>query len=496
MTNFWDYNVWGTISIFAVLLGSLLVGNVLQKTIPFLKNSLIPTSVLGGLILIGVAAIYKAITGNIMFDTVFFGGNGTDLLEIITYHALALGFIASTLQDTGKKITKSRTGEIFNTGLTTVATYLIQGIVGFAITLIAAKVMTDFFPAAGILLPFGYGQGTGQALNYGTIYETDFGFVGGKSFGLTIAALGFLSASIGGVIYLNVMKHFGKLKIAADKFSAKETEAGADDEIPENDSMDKMTVQVSLIVVTYFIAYAIMYLLGKLLPGLRSVVYGFNFLIGVLSAILVKAILKFLRKKNLVKKQYVSNALMTRIGNFFFDIMIVSGIAAIRLGILEKYWGIIIILGVVGMIITFLYTRLTAKLLFPDYPEEEFLMMYGMLTGTASTGVILLREVDGEFRTPAAENMVYQNLPAIVFGFPMMLLATIAPQKPTLTMIILCAYFLVLNVILFRKFIFRKRKNNGDLIDIRRKNDTRHIFYHSSDYRHSDRSCVYSGKNR
>ena len=65
--------------------------------------------------------------------------------------------------------------------------------------------------------------------------------------------------------------------------------------------------------------------------------------------------------------------------------------------------------------------------LFPEYTEEQFLMMYGMLTGTASTGGILLREIDGSFRTPAADNMVYQNFPAIVFGFPLMLLANLAP---------------------------------------------------------------------
>lgn len=85
-------------------------------------------------------------------------------------------------------------------------------------------------------------------------------------------------------------------------------------------------------------------------------------------------------------------------------------------------------------------------------------MMYGMLTGTASTGTILLRELDGEFKTPAAENMVYQNFPAIIFGFPIMLLATLAPQKPILTLIILAAFFAVMNVVLFRKFIFKRKK--------------------------------------
>ena len=85
-------------------------------------------------------------------------------------------------------------------------------------------------------------------------------------------------------------------------------------------------------------------------------------------------------------------------------------------------------------------------------------MMYGMLTGTASTGVILLREIDGDFETPAADNMVYQNFPAIVFGFPLMLLATLAPQKPYLTFGILIAFFAVMNVILFRSKIFKRKK--------------------------------------
>ena len=84
-------------------------------------------------------------------------------------------------------------------------------------------------------------------------------------------------------------------------------------------------------------------------------------------------------------------------------------------------------------------------------------MTYGMLTGTASTGTILLREIDPDFKTPAADNMVYQNFPAIVFGFPMMLLATLAPQKPALTMVILVLFFLAMNVILFRSLIFKKK---------------------------------------
>lgn len=457
MENFWDFSVWGTFNLFAVLLVSLLVANILKRSIRPLHDSLIPTSVLGGGLLIVVAGFYKLFTGDVMFDTAFFGGKGTTNLELITYHALALGFIASAFKKNDEKMTKQRTIDIFNTGVTTVATYLMQAILGFVISMIAVLVMKDFFIAAGVLLPFGYGQGTGQALNYGGIYETQFGFVGGKSFGLTIAALGFICASFGGVVHLNVLKRKGKVKTQKHREGAIQSEQiQAENEIPMQESIDKMTIQIALITGAYLLAYVLMYCLGLLLPGMKSVVYGFNFLLGVLTATVIKVVMNWLRKKNYIHREYTNNFLMTRASNFFFDVMVVAGIAAIRLGVLENYWGIILIMGVVGMFATYGYNYLVAKVLFPSYREEQFLTMYGMLTGTASTGIILLREIDGDFKSPASDNMVYQNFPAMVFGFPLMLLATLAPVKPMLTLLILIAFFAVMNVILFRSLIFKK----------------------------------------
>ncbi len=458
MSNFWDFSVWAWINTFAVLLGSLLVGNMLKRSIPFLRDSLTPTSVIGGIILLIVAAIYKAVTGDVMFDTAAFGTNGTAHLEIITYHALALGFIASSFKTTNSKLTKKRSVEIFNTGVTTVSSYLLQGILGLGITILVTFIIKDFFAAAGVLLPFGYGQGTGQALNYGTIYEVEHGFVGGKSFGLTIAALGFLSASIGGVIHLNIMKKRGRIVLSKrSDGSTHSEEVDPEGEIPLQESIDKFTVQVALIIVAYVATYLLMFLLGNLLPGMRSVIYGFNFLLGVLTATIIKLVMNFLHKKQIIHRRYTNNFLMTRASNFFFDLMVVAGVAAIRLDILESSWGVILILGAVGAVATFIYNRLIAKKLFPDYYEEQFLMMYGMLTGTASTGIILLREIDGEFKTPASDNMVYQNFPAIVFGFPMMFLATLAPTRPYLVLIIFVLFFAGMNILLFRSKIFKKK---------------------------------------
>ena len=455
--NFWDFSSWGFFNLIAVLLASLLVAQMLKRSIPALEASLIPTSVLGGGILLIISAIYNAVTGQELFDTAFFGGHGTAWLELLTYHTLALGFTASALKSNGGKMTKERSIEIFNTGLTTVATYLLQAFVGMVICIVGAIFLEDLLEAAGLLLALGYGQGPGQAMNYGGIYEIDYGFVGGKSFGLTVASMGFLSASIGGVIHLNILKRKGKINLDKGSGISNETVEGQN-EIPMQESIDKFTVQIALIVVAYMLAYGLMFVLGNLLPGMRATIYGFNFLLGVLAATLVKTVLNFCQKRNIIHRNYTNDFLLTRATNFFYDIMVTASIAAIRMDIIGKYWAVLLVMGVVGLVLTYAYVYYVSKKLFPAYTEQQFLAMYGMLTGTASTGVILLREIDGDFKTPVADNLVYQNFPAMVFGFPILLLATMAPTKPYLTLAIVLVFMIVINILLFRSFIFKKKK--------------------------------------
>ena len=455
--NFWDFSSWGFFNLTAVLLASLLAANMLKRSIPILEASLIPTSVLGGGVLLVISAVYNQITGTEFFNTPLFGGNGAAWLELLTYHMLALGFTASALRSSGGKMTKERSIEIFNTGLTTVATYLLQAFVGMIICIIAAYFLADLLEAAGLLLALGFGQGPGQAMNYGGIYEMDHGFVGGKSFGLTVASMGFLAASFGGVIYLNILKRQGKINL--DKGSGMMNEqVERENEIPMQQSIDKFTVQIALVMVAYMIANLLMMVLGNLLPGMRSTIYGFNFLLGVLAGTLLKTVINALQKLNIIHRHYANDFLLTRATNFFYDIMVTASIAAIRMDIIGKYWAVLLVMGIVGLVVTYVYVHFVCKKLFPGYAEQQFLAMYGMLTGTASTGVILLREIDGDFKTPVADNLVYQNFPAMVFGFPILILATMAPTQPYLTLAIVGVFMVIMNILLFRSLIFKKKK--------------------------------------
>ena len=159
-------------------------------------------------------------------------------------------------------------------------------------------------------------------------------------------------------------------------------------------------------------------------------------------------------------REYINNFLLSRIAGFAFDIMIVAGIGAIQIDLIKDYLFVILIMAVLGVVFTFLYVKFASKTLFGAYAHEEFLVMFGMLTGTASTGVILLREIDPMFETPASDNVVYQTFPAILLGFPMMLLAAFCPKSDVSTWItlgVLASYFVVLNIVLFRSKIFKKR---------------------------------------
>jgi len=451
----------------AVLLFAGIIGaNMLKQSIGVLRRSLMPASVLGGMILLVASTVCEAITGTYLFDyPVFSAGSafsGIGILETVTYHCLGIGFIAMTLRRSKKPRSAKRAGEIFDSGVMVVGGYLLQATVGVIVVALAVKYVPKLIEASGILLAFGYGQGTGQALNYGALYENQFGFEGGKSFGLALAAMGFLSASIVGVAYLNVLKRRGVLTHAADaeRHVTSVNDFEEENEFPLTESVDKLTVQVGIILMIYAVAYFVMRLLGGLVgEGLRGTIYGFNFLIATLVAIVFNKLYGALRAKNVIKREYINNFMMNRIGGLAFDVMIIAGIGAIKLDVIKQYWGVLLILGVLGAALTFVYVKFVCDRLFPEYKHEQFLGFYGMLTGTASTGVILLREADPNFETGTAENIVFHTVPAIAFGFPLMFLASYAPQSRAAALItlgILALMFAVMLVILFRRSIFRK----------------------------------------
>ena len=445
--TFADKAVWDFLLQFFILMSVILLANTIRRKIAFVRKSLVPTALIGGMILLLVRLIPGV---NIAINR--------DMMEVFTYHCLPIGFIALALKRVKGKNNFS-TKAVLESGILQGSVYSMQAALGLLITIILSFVLAGgFFPGGGIILALGFGQGTGQALNYGKIYETDHGFVGGTSFGLTVATVGFLVAAVVGVIFMNILRARGKIVIAQKKTGLADEKLEdyvSDNEIPNTESVDKLTINMALILLVYGITYMIMHFVNI------NLVWGFNFLLGTMVAVGVKQLLNLFQKCGLAHRHLTNDYLLDRISGFFFDIMIISGVAAIDLTEISGMWLPLVIICVAGTVSTFIYIRWCCNHLFKGYENESFFAFFGMLTGTASSGMILLRELDPSFETPAASNLVFSGMPAIAFGGGLLLLLGYAPLGRTeaiISCVILTVATVVFTLILFREKWFGKLK--------------------------------------
>ena len=467
----WDFTlanydaVWAFMVQLGLLLLFLMLGNVLRRTVPIFRQYLIPSALLGGTLLLIVNLIAKSF-GFVLVDM--------RLMQVITYHGLALGFAAMSLK-TEKTTSKTNRAQVVEFGALQGGCYMLQAFAGLGIT-IALFLLTRHGDKVisyitGLLLPLGYGQGPGNALTWDINFTNTPAtqFAGNGSVGLALASMGFVVASIFGVVYINIYKKKGLIQIRQHTSVADNDNADASDgnEIPDNESVDKFSIQMGFVALTYALAFGFMCLLAVISDFTNNIGWGFNFLWAALAAMGIKFVINQLRKRNLMHRNYINNYQMDRISGFAFDMMIVAGVAAIEINDIKNYILPIVILCLVGAIITYIYIHLVAKECFKGFVHEFFLMSFGTLTGTASNGMILMKEIDPGLRTPTSSLYILSTFPAMIMIAPLLFLLSFAGKSLT-NACISCAIFFVLwavyTVYIFRRRIFKKRYANTPVI--------------------------------
>ncbi|MDR3344436.1 MAG: hypothetical protein LBT21_02400 [Oscillospiraceae bacterium] len=412
--------LWRGLMQLALIAGAFLMALLLLK-LPVLKKSLMPAAVLGGFLLL---AFRYAAPGILDRET----------MEVVTFHGMAAGFAALALRIPKK----SQSGTALKSGGLIGAAFALQGALGLLVSLVVSRTLLPaFFPAAGLLLPMGYAQGPGQAGNIGAAFER-LGFEGGRSFGLSIAAAGYLSACIVGVIYLNILKRNGKLKQSVDANTTAATTNHADtDSAPSATSAEEpLTVQIALVVASYFLGFLLLCGLDFLVKLLKpetaqfatNMLWGFHFILASMAAKLLGLALRGFKKAGLLKKIPQNNRLLGRISNLAFDFMIVAAIASIDIAQLKGLLPFVL-MNLLGAAATFFYLHRVCPQVYPGYPTEGFLAMFGTLTGTVSSGILLLRESDPKFRTPASNDLLSGSILAGVFALPVIAAVFVADAQ-------------------------------------------------------------------
>ena len=128
----WDFTmanydgVWAFMVQLGLLLMALVLGNILRRTIPLFRKCLIPSALLGGTILLVTNIICKQF-GFVLVDN--------RLMQVITYHCLAIGFAAMSLK-IEKSTHKTNKAQVFEFGALQGGTYMLQASIGLLITLV------------------------------------------------------------------------------------------------------------------------------------------------------------------------------------------------------------------------------------------------------------------------------------------------------------------------------------------------------------------------
>lgn len=395
--------------VFGWLSFMLLTGVLLRAKVPFLQRFLFPSCLVGG-----VFGLILTQSGVVQIDA--------SILETYAYHFFNISFISVGLTSGKSNSTQPSRGREYLKGPTWMA--LVQGsCFGLQASLSGLLVIVfgllgyQLFPTFGFLVPLGFEEGPGQALSVGKIWE-GFGFTHAATIGLTFAAMGFFFSFFVGVPLVNwgIRKGFSA---AGPQDLTKEVLTGI---IPKGGkaesaglltlhagNIDTLAFQTALVGLVYIISYGGIKYIGRLLPDdAAKILWGFFFIVGLVMAIFIRWLITRWGWGHLIDP-----GIQRRVTGWAVDFLIVSTVAAIQLIVIWQY---ILPIGVIGLVNGILTTLLVVYLgrRLSVYGLERTAAVYGAVTGTVSSGLLLLRIADPEFKTPVAIEIAIMNVLSIV----------------------------------------------------------------------------------
>jgi len=401
-----------TVIIYFLFMGVLLfVGKILKTKLPFLNRIVLPTALLGGAL--GLLFSDVVIPGSYSIDT--------SVMTTIVYHCLALGFISLTLKQGKTKGNK----KIWSTGMIITSTYALQGFLGILLVLIF---FSDKFVGSGMLLALGFGQGPGLAQSFGNMWTEMLGGHG-ATLGVSYAVLGFVVGGTIGVLLINLLSRQKNIKKTKRYYDTSITTHDIKiDTVKEVSVMDGLTIQIAIISVIYFFVWGTLYLLSGLLTTetggtIGDTVYGllegFNFIIGIFYAMLYKVIINRIQEHGKDMSFMTNDYVLSNLSSYFFNIMICGAVLTITFDFLKTYGILLAVVATIGASVTLLYLRFVTRRVYDEHKDEYFVGLFGMLTGTASTGIALLKGLDKNLETPVAEELVLGSGTAITIALPL-----------------------------------------------------------------------------
>lgn len=417
----------------------LLFGMILRAKVKLFRKMLVPASVLAGVL------------GFTLLNLHVFDGLTSDTFTKIVNELFTLSFISIGLTSVGKKDgKKENTAKSVMKGTLGMGTiwcilYALTPLLG-GLILQWIGPMFDMSPMYGLLIPFGFAQGPGQAATFGGLFE-QYGFENAAMIGMTFAAIGFLMAFTVGVI---MVKFAQKVKLIKRQDGNLEIERGYYDQPKKTEpigyattysgNMESLTFTFAMMGVCYMLALGIAHIFSYLPGFLGSSMSGMMFMNGMIAAYIVKWVLKKWKLDYLIE-----NTLQSRITGFLTDFVIACSFMAVRIGVVGAVIVPILIISLVGTLVTAVICLYFGRRIGGENDFERTLGVYGTSTGTVPSGLALVRMVNPMLTSTTAVELGMMNL-TMMLSVPVYMIILACASK-TVSMQLTFLVLLVITII-------------------------------------------------
>jgi ESS family glutamate:Na+ symporter len=408
------------VAVFCALCLLLFVGNAARARLTFLQRLYLPSSVIGGLL----GLLVVSLAGSFLPDGV---------RPVFDAHVKLArdvpGFLINVIFATlflGKALPRMKTvvrlafpqlcvGQIMAWG---------QYVVGLGLTGFVFKKL--FFGGShvselfGNLLEVGFEGGHGTVSGLEESFKT-FGWAEGTALGYTMATAGMIIGIVLGMAMVQWAFRRGIVKevVTFDERKAHERRGvhlkrrrpDAGKQTVMCDSIDSLAWHIAVVGLAVLIGFGMLKGLQAaevaLFPEAETRIFrGFPlFPLCMLGGVLLQFVTKAVRKDLLIDRGQ-----MERISGATLDFLVVSAVATIQLKVVAANWQPLVITIVAGTAWSVWVVMRVAPRVFRTAWFERAMAEFGQATGVTATGLMLLRTVDPENRTPAAVSFGYKQL--------------------------------------------------------------------------------------
>ena len=394
----------------AVLLG---LGYWLRRKIVLLQRLYLPASVIAGLLGLILLQSFKSAGLPLPAEWTAGWSKMPGILINVVFACLFLGVeipgISKVWKSAGRQLAY---GQIVAWG---------QYVVGIGLVLFLLGPIFHLNELFGAILPVGFEGGHGTAGGLGPVFN-ELNWAAGKDFALAAATAGILGAIIVGMVLVNWAVRKGYVMEKKPPHENPE-EVDWTGSIPHDQRpyAGKLTVSSDVI---ESLSLHIVIVAAAILIG-----YGFKELL-----ILLQTVIPFAEKHHLLSSfplfplcmlggllvqifadrfdpnDHIDHGLTRRIQNTALDFLVVAAIATIRLDVVAQGWIPLVILVAAGIAWNVFCVLFLARRVFKDAWFERSIAEMGQSMGVTATGLLLLRVVDPDYKTPAAEAFACKQL--------------------------------------------------------------------------------------